>query len=863
MKKLLQMNLRNVIRNILLLTLLCVAVTAEAQIRPVYDQGALGLGRLLKRLNTSASVLMIGAHPDDEDTALLSYLARGENARTAYLSLTRGDGGQNILGTELGEALGVIRTEELLQARKLDGAEQYFTRAYDYGFSKTLAEAKEKWDEKIILCDVVRVIRQFRPLVVVSQFNGTPADGHGQHQYSGYISPLAVKAAADISQCTNTGPAWEVKKFYFRHRGGGEPSLRINTGKYDPMLGRSYFEIAMEARSQHRSQEQGVLELKGEAFSNLNLVGGGAGEKSVFETIDISVRGIASHTGETSERLAGYLDQLQKTASQALEKYEILSPNAIVPLLAESYQLAIDAESSAGSPGAKAFLDQKQGEALAALKLASGIQSDAISDRETVSADETVNVAVRVFFPPGSPVTVKDVKIQTVGPWKVTKTELPPAQTLQGRREVANFGVAFAMTIPVALRSDQPYWLFEGRRGDMFGGAYWQDLSFPIDPPRMSAEIKATVAGKDVTFSQPVEYRYADDVRGEIRRPLVAVPALSISLDQELLITPLGDSEVQRQVAATVTSHSSGPVEGTLRLSVPRGWSVEPREAPVSLARKGESSSVSFLVTVPANWPVGKYSVSAAAKIGGTTHFLSMRTISYPHIQTRRIYRQATGRVTVIDLKTSPAKIGYITGSGDRVPEAIRQMGLDLEVIDERTLASGDLSRFDVIVVGIRAYQVRLDVVASNKRLLDFAAAGGTLVVQYQLPGYTQQNLAPFPAQQGPRAADENAKVTILQPDHPIFNVPNKITDADFIGWVQERNLYNFSTMDEKYAGLLESHDAGEPENKGGLVVADVGKGKYIYCSYSLFRQLPAGVPGAYRLVANMLSYRGMQPRKP
>src|SRR5688572_9123737 len=246
---------------------LCVSASLRlntpAQIRPVYDQGALGLAQLIKRLNTTASALMIGAHPDDEDTALLAYLARGESARTAYLSLTRGDGGQNIIGPELGEALGVIRTEELLQARKLDGAEQFFTRAYDYGFSKTLAEAKQKWDEKVILCDVVRVIRAFRPLVVISQFAGTPADGHGQHQFAGYIAPLAIKAAADASQCTDVGPAWTVQKFYTRHRGQGEARLRINTGQYNPLLGRSYFEIAMHARSQHRSQEQGVLELRG------------------------------------------------------------------------------------------------------------------------------------------------------------------------------------------------------------------------------------------------------------------------------------------------------------------------------------------------------------------------------------------------------------------------------------------------------------------------------------------------------------------------------------------------------------------------------------------------------------------------
>src|SRR5215203_1350864 len=315
---------------------------SHAQIRPVYDQGALGLAQQLKRLSTTASALMIGAHPDDEDTALLAYLARGENARTAYLSLSRGDGGQNLIGPELGEALGVIRTEELLQARRLDGAEQFFTRAYDYGFSKTLAEAKEKWDEKIILCDVVRVIRSYRPLVVISQFSGTPVDGHGQHQYAGYISPIAVKAAGDLAQCKDSGEVWAVRKFYFRHRGSDEPTLRINTGEFDPVLGRSYFEIAMQARSQHRSQEQGVLELKGDQFSSLDLVEGSGirreKEKRIFDGLNTSVAG-----------------------QSTVEEYDPLKPELLVPKLL------------GGLPASQN-----------ALVRAAGIRLDVLSDRETV-----------------------------------------------------------------------------------------------------------------------------------------------------------------------------------------------------------------------------------------------------------------------------------------------------------------------------------------------------------------------------------------------------------------------------------------------------------------------------------------------
>lgn len=832
---------------------------SSAQIRPVYDQGALGLAQLLKRLNTTASALMIGAHPDDEDTALLAYLARGESARTAYLSLTRGDGGQNIIGPELGEALGVIRTEELLQARKLDGAEQYFTRAYDYGFSKTLAEAKQKWDEKIILCDVVRVIRDFRPLVVISQFTGTPADGHGQHQFAGYISPLAVKAAADPAQCTENGPAWQVKKFYVRHgfRATGEPKLRINTGKYDPLLGRSYFEIAMEARSQHKSQEQGVLELKGEAFSGLNGVGIESKETGVFDSLDTTVRGAAINTGESSPRFVELLGHLQDVTGRASSEYDLRAPEKLIALLIEGHKLAYDAEWSIRSPAPKAFARQKQVEFLAALKLAAGIQLDALSDKETVTPGETFNVTARVFYPRNPAIAVKNVTVKTPMGWTVSTAEAPAAvqgQSPLGRRENPNFISLSSVKVAEAAVPTLPYWLRKPRQGDMFAwnGEAVETLS--LQAPEITAEIKLTVSGSEITFSQPVEYRFADDVRGEIRRPLEVVPAVSLLLDQDLIVIPRSGRELSRELTVTIINNSTSSIAGTVIVDPPIKSLIRPESPRFSLARKGERVSLPFTIITNANTPIGKAPVIARAVIDSQSYADSMQTIEYPHIQTHRTYGTSMATVNLIDLAVAPVKVGYIVGSGDKVPQAITQIGADLTVIDERTLASGDLSRFDVIVVGIRAYQVRPDVVANNKRLLDFASNGGTLIVQYQLPGYSQGALMPYPAQMGPRVSDENAPVMILQPDHPIFNFPNKITNEDFKGWVQERNLYNFSTFDEKYLPLLESHDPGEAENKGGLVIADVGKGKYIYCSYSLFRQLPAGVPGAYRLLANMLS---------
>lgn len=857
-----------------LICFLATTNTTSAQVRPVYDRGAVGLMQLLKRLNTTASALMIGAHPDDEDTALLAYLARGENARTAYLSLTRGDGGQNIIGPELGEALGVIRTEELLQARRLDGAEQFFTRAYDYGFSKTLAEARQKWDERIILCDVVRVIRSFRPLVVVSQFSGTPADGHGQHQFAGYISPLAVKAAADASQCRDAGEPWQVKKIYVRHRGTGEPTLRINTGKYDPLLGRSYFEIAMEARSQHKSQEQGVLELRGDQFSSLNLQGTDARESGIFDGLDVSIG--AAGTGQADP--AKMLSEVQDAAERALREYDPRSPERILPHLIKGYQTATQkGQFTAPNPPTEVFAREMRSRFADAIVAVLGIQIDALSDVETVAQGESFNVSVKAYSPQKEMVQVKGIslavpakpgippvaKLSDIEWWLVTKRPAPTSNSPAFlAREVGIASEHFSVTVPRDADLTAPYWLVETRRGDMYvmsghRGAHGS----PFQPVVPRASITLEVAGETIFVNRPVEFRFADDVRGEIRRNVAVVPTVTVGLDQNLMIITARAKATEKQLSVTVTSNSSGAVSGKVALELPAGWSAAADSADLNLARKGESKSVSFNIKVPANAKPGNYSIRASAAIGETAYSRSVRTLTYSHIQTHRFYNEAVAKVNVVDLKTSPVRIGYIPGSGDSIPQAIAQMGLNVETIDAPMLASGDLSRFDTIVVGIRAYQVRTDIVAHNKRLLEFAANGGTLVVQYQLPVYAQQNLMPYPAQMGPRVADENAKVTIVHPEHPVFNFPNRITTADFEGWVQERNLYNFTNFGAEYTGLLESHDAGEAENKGGLVIAKLGKGNYVYFGYSMFRQLPAGVPGAYRLFANLLNLPKSQNR--
>lgn len=815
---------------LIFLCLLAYPLENKAQVKPVYDYGAIGLGQLLKRLNNTKSVMHIGAHPDDEDSGLLAYLARGENARTAYLSLTRGDGGQNIIGSELFESLGVIRTEELLQARRLDGAEQFFTRAYDYGFSKTLDEAKQKWDEKIILCDAVRAIRTFRPLVVISRFSGTPADGHGQHQFSGYIAPLAVKAAADAAQCKDSGAAWQVLKFYVSQgfRSTAEPSLKINTGEYDFLLGRSYFEIAMEGRSQHKTQEQGVLELRGERFSGLNLIDSKVpkveNEKSVFDGIDVLLKE-------------------SESARRALREYEPANPQKIIPILVEGLQKIRQSKD-------KNYLLEQFSEAIGR---ASGIIIDALAEKETVAPDESFLITSKVFFPKAENIKVKEIKLQMPNDWQVSKADAPKENN-QGffRREVANETAYFNVKVPKNEKPTQPFWLEKARKGDLFDLQTSEYLIEPFQKPLISCLVTAEFGGTLITFKQPVQYRFADDIRGEVRRDLNVVPKLSLSLDQDLLIVPYSDKAQTRKIVLNVKNNSSAVISGTADLKLPDGWKTRQDFGIFQLGKKGESKSFEFDVVIPAKFKISDFELSAQVTSNGETFTSTIHEIAYPHINTHRFYTAAKTKVNVLDLKAAPVKIGYVAGSGDNVPEAIRQMGLDVEMLDEKQLNNGDLSRFDSIVVGIRASEVRQDFTANHQRLLDYVKNGGNLIVQYQRPIY--ENLLPFPAKLGARVVDENAKVSILEAAHPIFNFPNKISDADFTGWVQERNLYAFSTFDANYKPLLEAHDAGEPENKGGLVIAQIGTGKYIYCSYAFFRQLPAGVSGAYRLFANLLS---------
>ena len=856
-------------------------VSPRAQVRPIYDLGAAGLTQVLQQLQTTASALHTGAHPDDEDSAFIARTVRGDHARVAYLSLNRGEGGQNIIGTELFDALGVIRTEELLQARRLDGGEQFFTRTFDYGFSKTLEEAAAKWDDRQTLGDMVRVIRMFRPLVIYSRFTGTPADGHGHHQMAGALTPLAFRAAGDPAQFPEQIREglrpWQPKKLYrglgFRPDPANPATVQVEEGIVDPVVGRTFAEISFEGRSQHKSQEMGTIETRGPVTSPLLLlesrVEAARSERSIFDGIDVTVPGLSRLAGLPDGALRAELDAMNAAAKKALADYDALNPATIIPTLADGLRATRAARTAARSLSASAdaraeadfLLAFKDDEFEDALTRAAGVVVDPLADEETVVQGKSVGVAVRTFLPAGSTVKVTAAVVRAPRGWSVGDA---PPETTQGnngpgpgaRREIASNEARYRVSVPADAPLTQPYFLEQQRKGDSYTWADDAPKAIPFAPPLLMSDVTLEIGGATVTVTRPVVFRYADRVRGELRRAVNVVPAVTVGLDSRLMIVPLGTTPFEQRVVVRTSSFSSDPISGTLRLRLPQGWTSSPADAAFALKNEGDRTSVSFTVTAPASRTAGTADVTAEAVVGGTAFSRDVQVISYPHIQTHRIYSPATSIAQVIDLKVAPVKVGYIMGSGDLVPDALRRMGVDVTMIDDEMLATGDLSRFDTIVVGVRASEGRPAFVANNQRLLEYMQRGGTLIVQYQQLDYEARNLPPYPAQapQNSRVTNETTPVRILAPTHPVFTFPNRIMPADFDNWVQERNLYAFNTFDMRYTPLLESFDPGEMPQNGGEVYARVGMGQYVYTAYSWFRQLPAGVPGAYRQVANLIS---------
>ncbi len=843
------------------------------------DRGASGLALTLRRLQTIASVLHTAAHPDDEATEMLAYVSRKEGARTAYLSLNRGEGGQNGIGPELWEGLGVIRTEELLAARKLDGAEQYFTRAFDFGFTRSPEETWQKWNREELLSDMVRVIRMLRPLVVVSGFSGTARDGHGQHQVAGLLTPEAIKAAADpqrfSEQLAKEGlQPWQVLKVYGRVFGNVDngPRASFDVGVFDPVLGRSYNELASDGRSRHRSQDFGMIQSRGSqvrSFPRLaSVVEAPDVEKSLFTGIDTSLVGIAKFAGKGGEQLLPSLNKIKDLAAQALVEFKLEQPAAIAPHLAAGLRevRSLRGQLSNLDPIAKANVDgllaRKEQEFSQALAKAHGVIVDALSSTEIVTPGEAVEIAARVFMATDAKAAAANGKLNLPDSWKVEAAKPEPMLPMTGMpfmrgRETPSFVARFKATAPADATPTQPYWLAQPRTKEQFD---WDDKmprNLPFAPPVAQAQIELTLSGEKVIIQQPVEYRFADKTFGEIRRELKIAPALTLTVHPSLLVIPVASPNRTRAISIEITHNASRKTDGVVKLNAPPNWKVEADHRPLAFTKQGEKTARTFKVTPPIG-ASGNFALQALAESNGKTYDNGYQVITYPHIETHYIYRPATTKIEVFDVTVAKnLHVGYVMGSGDDGPQALAQLGVNVKLISPSELASGDLSGYDTIILGIRVYEVNEDVMANNKRLLEYVSNGGTLIVQYNKQEYANGNFAPYPVKmtRGDRVTDETAPITILEPNHPLFNFPNKITEADWQGWVQERGLYFLSEWDARYTPLLASSDDPGTSLKGGQLIAEYGKGSYIFTGYAWFRQFPSGVPGAYRLFANLVSY--------
>jgi len=871
--------------------LVCGALCVVAPPRPVMaqttesaTQGAAALGELVAGLGTTTRVLMIGAHPDDEDTQLIAYLAKGRHIQTAYLSLTRGDGGQNLIGNELGESLGAIRTQELLAARRIDGGRQYFTRAYDFGFTKTLAECLERWPKDSVLEDAVAIVRAFRPQVIIAVFTGTPADGHGQHQYSGVIAREVFDAAADsvrfpASRLGGLRP-WTPLKFYRLRRGGPGATLMFDVGEYDPLLGHSYSEIATVSRSQHRSQGQGGLPQRGPRFSGVRLELSRvsdvkARETGLFDGVDTSWMRFKSLPLADSARSA--LDSLALAETAVRRSERLADPSAMVAPLSTYLRLVERASDGvhcavlepenrdipACDPAhgdLSLALSSTRRRATQALLDAAGVTVEATAAREIVAEHDTLPVTLAVYDQGKTTVTLLGASIAD---------QRGTAKPVVARAILPDSAARLALIYRAGDRPTEPWWLRQPRHGDMFTLAAGPGR---VSPEMITGEDRLQDSGVDVLLridgvevpvhTGPIVYRFGDRARGEVRRPIATVPEITVLLQHEVEYAR-APVPFDRTVLVSVHSGATAPRTVDVSLSLPDGLSADTAVRHVVVAPLGETT-VDFHLR--GHLAAGRHEIAATASADGQRFTTGYNLIEYEHIEPQRVYRPATVGVEAVNATFATLRIGYIRGVGDNVLPMLQELGLPVVELDPVTLPQTDLSRFTTIVLGTRAYEASPALVANNPLLMRFVRNGGTMVTQYGQNEYARPGILPYPitlARPADRVTDENAPVRVIDPGSPLLSHPNKIGESDFANWVQERSSYMPSTFDSHYRAVLSMNDPGEHPNDAAILVAPLGKGTYVYTTLSFFRQLPAGNPGAARLFINLLSATPQAANRP
>ena len=837
--RVMQHNIERCWRAAVVAAMLAVAVaTNSADTPPLLSPEQLNAAEIqlaLQKLNVLGRVLYVAAHPDDENTNLMALWANGSLYDAAYLSITRGDGGQNLIGPELRERLGVIRTEELLAARRVDHAKQFFSRAIDFGFSKTAEETMRIWDHDKILSDVVWMIRKFRPDVMVTRFSPEDQKTHGHHTASAILALEAFSAAGDpnrfpeqlafVKPWQPTRLVWNTSPFFFSNRNlpfDPKGLTVLEAGDYNPLLGKAYTEIAAASLSMHKSQGVGSPPRRGARKEYFKLLKGQPMTTALFESIDTTWSRVPNSGSVANE------------IRQIISQFRPADPAASVPALLKLRQEMSGIQDDSWVPEKKAGLDQIIAACL-------GLHVEASTTNETVTPGQTVTIKLEAINRCNIPVTLQEARCSLTSDSMKIDAALPPNELVTKD---------LLCKIPENTPYSQPYWLRKPGTAGTFAVDDQQLIGLPENPPNLPVEIVLQINGQELRYTLGGKYRTVDPIAGELRRPLVIAPPAFTKIGDGVLVFPTNQS---KSVSVHVTA-ATGPVKGELKLAVPKSWEVDPTGVAIDLKGANAETTATFNVKPPDQDSEGM--LRAIVSIDGHDYSSERVRISYPHIGVQTLMPPAEVKLVRADIRKRGDRIGYIPGAGDDVPESLEQIGYSVKILTESDITAKNLAQFSAVVLGIRAYNTHDRISNWLPELFDYVKAGGVVIAQYNtLAELKTEQFGPYPLEiSRDRVTDENAEVRILAPNHPLMSTPNKITPKDFEGWVQERGLYFAKTWDPAWTPILSSNDPKEKPLDGGLLVAKVGKGYFIYTSYSWFRQLPAGVPGAYRLFANMLS---------
>lgn len=821
----------------LLAAILLVTSVVQAQTAPPSDP--ITIQQELKKLDVLGSVLYVAAHPDDENTRLLAYLALEKHYRTGYLALTRGDGGQNLIGNEQSELLGLIRTQELLAARRVDGAEQFFSRANDFGFSKGPEETLKIWDHEKVLGDAVWVIRKFRPDIIICRFPTTGEGGHGHHTSSAIIAQEAFAAAADpkrFPEQLKYTQVWQAKRLLLNGANFGgantEGPFKISTGAYNAVLGKGYGEVSADSRSNHKTQGFGSAKQRGEATETFRIILGDAPKTDLMDGVNTTWSRVKGGEGISAEIAA------------IRKNMDIDHPEKSVPALVALLTKveAIDDPYWRG---------QKTKELTDLILACAGVWTESYVTTPIVAIDDVMNIRTQIIS------QYNNVKLDTV--------EIIQGQQFKMKDDIIESLTpiihAGRKTLPInqlqtfefteeAGKLTQPYWLESPHPLGTYNiGTEPFDIGNPENFDAPHAKITLAVDGYLLTVDRKIMYKYVDPAKGEIYQPLVIAPPVTANVVNKDYVF-----NTQKPQTVQIKMQAFTKAAGSISLKPVAGWKISPEKIDFDQA-KGAEWVASFTIT-PSDSKQKVSTLQAVVKTGGKDWSLGIQRILYDHVPAITLFPPAETKLINVDLKTAGKKIGYVAGAGDLVPEALMQVGYEVHQLTEGEIMNADLSVYDAIVTGVRAYNVNPRLAVMQPRLLDYVNKGGNLVVQYNNNnGLVVNPIGPYPFRPvNQRVTDESAAVTFLDPTNPVLNYPNKITQADFEGWIQERGLYFVSNIDPKYKTILQMNDPGEQPNPGSLIVGDYGKGRFVYTSLAFFRELPAGVPGAYRLFVNLLS---------